>query len=139
MPLTPSLLISAIIAPLVAGLVGQFPVQWLLNYLWRRFYALPGSEESVGTKDVYKATRLFITVLGFFERVVYSGSWLLGSPEIIAVILALKVTPSLKEWSENKMLGRAQFNIWLTGNLMNIIESVLIAEMVRAIVASYIH
>jgi hypothetical protein len=120
-----------IVACLVSGLIWHFPTRWVVNRLWIRYYTLPGSEKQTGGKDIHNKVQLFIKFLGVLERIIYAGSWLLGAPEIIAVVLALKAAPSLKEWSESKIMGRVQFNLWLIGNFISIIGSVLIAELTR--------
>jgi hypothetical protein len=125
-------LLSVIVACPVAGLIWHFPTRWIVSRLWRSYYALPGSEEQIGGKHIHDAVQPYIRFLGILERMLYAGSWLLGAPEIIALVLALKAAPSLKEWSETKIMGRAQFNLWLIGNLISIIGSVLIAELTRS-------
>jgi len=99
--------------------------------LWRKYRTLPGSEQQIGAKDIHNMVQPYITLLGILERMVYTGGWLLEAPEIIAVVLALKAAPSLKEWSETKIMGRALFNVWLIGNLISVIGSVLIAELTQ--------
>ena len=138
MPSSTSWLITVFVGSLAAGLLGHLPTRWLMDYLWRKFYTIPDAEKPVGGRDTYKDVQIFIKLLGILERAVYAGGWLLGKAEVIAVILALKATPSLKEWSENKALGRALFNIWLIGNLVNIIESILFAEVVRLLIKTYL-
>lgn len=116
---------------LLVSLTGHWFVQPILRLLWRKFYELPGAEESVGDKEIFEKKKFITATLGFVERLVFSGSWLIGGKEIILAILAIKAQPGLKEWSENKMLGRTQFNIWLIGNLLNVIVSVGLAEGLR--------
>jgi hypothetical protein len=130
-------LILVIAAALCAGLLWHYPIKMLMIRLWGRFYKIPHGEEQIGGKRLHQEVQPFISMLGILERMVYAGSWLLHAPEIIAVLLALKATPSLKEWSEKKVLGRAQFNIWLIGNLLSVIGSIITAEILKSIYDLY--
>jgi hypothetical protein len=100
-----------------------------MNRLWARFYSLPGAHEAYVTSAVHNTVLPFTQGIGILERFVYAASWILGHPETIAIILALKAAPAVKEWSDQRALGRAMFNLWLIGNLCSVIGSVLVAEL----------
>ncbi len=136
---THSLLLTALVASVTAGLIWHFPTNWLMKCLWKKFYTLPNSGQQIGGEDIHRAVQPFIILLGIIERMVYAGSWLLGAPQVIGLVLALKAAPLLKEWSDAKVVGRTQFNIWLTGNLFSIMGSVLIAELVRLWFVTEVH
>ena len=131
-------LLSIIIASLAASWLGHYPIRLVMNHFWREYYRLPGSVELFGPSDLNDKSRYFSKWVGIVERFVYVASWLLGKPEAIAIILALKAAPSIKEWSEGKALGRALFNIWLIGNLISIIGSIFIAELVHYLFVTYL-
>ncbi len=80
-------------------------------------------------EDIFNKKEIFTSVTGIVERIAYAGGWLFGKPEIIAVILAMKTAPVLKEWEMDKMLGRTQFNIWLVGNILSVLSAVSIAQL----------
>src|SRR5262245_27225954 len=98
MTATPTSLPIVFVASIPAGLLWSLPTRWLTGYLYRQYYALPGSKEAMDPFGLHDQVRTFGMLVGIFERFVYAASWLLGVPQAIAVILALKATPSLKEW-----------------------------------------
>lgn len=126
-------LICIIVASLTAGLLWHIPTKWIVSRLWQCYYKLPKGEEQIGGKELHEKVQIFVMLLGVLERMLYAGSWLFGTPEIIAVVLLIKAAPQLKEWEEDKVMGRAQYNVWLIGNLISIIGSVLIAELTRCV------
>lgn len=121
-------LLYTMIASLTAGILWHFPLRWLFKPIRSKFEELPGAKDLLGeghdeTKDWLPA------LVGIIERITYAGGWLLGTPEVIPVVLVLKATPSLKAWSEGKALGRGLFNVWLIGNLLSVTGAVVVAEI----------
>jgi hypothetical protein len=125
--------IKAIVAALAASLLGHVIVRKIMDYLWEKFLALPDAKKSVDPNNLFNEVKIFSKWLGVIERIVYAASWILGGEEVIVAILVIKAQPSLKEWSENTILGRNQFNIWLIGNLSSVIVSISCAEIVKII------
>lgn len=120
------------IAPLV-GLIMLLPGRLFVNFLYRKFRRLPGSQEPYYW-DVFESVRFFASLVAFFECTLYAGGWLLGHTEVVAIVLGLKIAPVIKEWSDPQPLGRAMFNIWLSANFFNVIGSILIAELLSQVV-----
>ena len=101
--------------------------------LWCKFYKILGEREaweSLGiapwSKDLQRDLSLFKRWVGVLERFIYTAGWMYDKPEVIAVILILKVTPSLKLWTERIITGRVIFNIFIIGSLLSLIGAVLI-------------
>lgn len=97
----------------------------------KRFDEVPGTDRLDLPHETVEKVYFLVAWVGVLERIVYVASWLYGHPEAIAIILALKAAPSLKEWSEHQSLGRAMFNKWLIGNLLSVLLAVLTAELVQ--------
>jgi len=85
-------------AILIASLLGNYPVKYLLKYL--------GSQ----TEDEKTAAWV-----GILERVMYMGAWFLGYPQFIAVWLTAKVVGRWGERAESRgKLGRFLFGAGLS-------------------------
>lgn len=129
-----AVVIASVIAAFLSLVTGC-----VVRRLWSEFRKkVPGAKDLVPVDNVYESIQPFVRWLGGLECAIYSAALLLGSPEMIAVILALKAAPHLKEWSEKQAPGRTMFNIWLIGNLMNVAISTVVAGVAAAVFKSVV-
>lgn len=128
-------LLVVIGASLLSAVLGHFVTAPIVFSLFARVKKQPQAVDAIGGEQAFVQNQYFIRVLGGLERFIYTAGWLFGRPEIILGVLALKAAPQLKAWSETQTLGRTLFNIWLIGNLINVVIAVLVAEMAATVLA----
>ncbi|MBN1319186.1 MAG: hypothetical protein JXA42_27125 [Anaerolineales bacterium] len=129
--ITFSYFVLIFISSLLAILLNLIFTRPIVHCLWEKMYKVQKDNKTIPDHLTHKAIQPFVTVLGLLECSIYSASILIGLPQAIAFVITLKLTPQLKVWSENKDFGRPTFNIWLIGNLLNVILSFLVAMIAK--------
>lgn len=128
--------VVAFLAGLGAALIPFYPIKWGMGAIWNYYinHLQEWKEEvetMLGKREQHEKTRIFSAMIGLSERFIFAASWILGIPEAIAILLALKAAPSFKAWSEHQTIGRAAFNVWFTGNMISIVTAIAIAEVAK--------
>lgn len=93
---------------LFSFLIGHWCTRLVVVELHRRFgTAVPG---------------FLPAIVAYLERALYTTAWLLGTPQFIAVWLALKVAGQWKRFTrdESGLASRSFYNAFLVGNGLNI-------------------
>jgi heme/copper-type cytochrome/quinol oxidase subunit 4 len=106
-----------------ASFVAHVPVYVAMHQLRRAVWGKQPGPESVQRSPSYWWQP---GLVGILERLLYTGAYQLGSPEFIAVWLAVKVTAAWGRWGE--VHGRSIFNNFLIGNALSIIFAVVAAK-----------
>lgn len=72
---------------------------------------------------------------GFSESFLYPTAWLVGKPEFIGILLALKAAGQWKFWQEGYS-GRNRYQMFLLGNALSIGCGFIMFRIVRAVISS---
>lgn len=127
--------IIILVCSLGAGFLGHYlPKRYMDKYRDRLYSAdFPEGEveKEIGKKIHHEKTKDITRKLGILERIIYAGGWLAGFPEIIGIVLALKIAPSLKEHTGNKLIGWAIFNMYVIGNFLSLLSAIIIAQFLK--------
>ena len=123
-----------------AGLLGHFFLNAVMKHYRKILYdnsIFPKESviKEIGEKKPLDDTKHIVRDLGILERFIYAGRWLSGFPQIIAVVLALKIAPSLRELKSNNentystSIRWTLFNMYVVGNFLSLILAILFAEI----------
>lgn len=123
------------ISSLIAGYGGKYLSTKTGNKYRKIFHdpkLFPKEEvDKIVSEETAEKTKHIPAFLGVLERIIYAGGFLSGHAEIIAVLLGLKILPSLREHKgETKMVGWAVQNMYTVGALLSLVQAILIAGLI---------
>ena len=108
---------------MILGLLLSAVGGWIANkkiideWLWP-IYEASIKGEGVQLNYNKKDDRLIVSVLGIFERILYTFAIIVGRPEWIAVWLTLKISIKWHGWEKDQ---KRSYNIFLIGNAISVL------------------
>lgn len=122
---------------LLSGFLGHCIVEFLFesrqDYIREQLRKYPEKDKDNEGKDeeyVQHYTKLSDWI-GVIERILYTGSILLGFPYFVAIWLPLKMVGGWGEWSKPGQLARARFIVSLIGNGLSLLVAAAFAILAQ--------
>jgi len=127
------LLSSGTLMVAIAYFAGVFlaiaPIHFIVGLSWKLVEVEAISDEPYNALTIHAILRRYVwegDLVGGVERILYVTALLLERPEFIAIWLTLKTVARSPRWTqEERIKGRGLFNVFLVGNGLSILLSLV--------------
>jgi hypothetical protein len=118
----------------VLASMASVPLSYLVSLIYRKNYdTLFGRNEERRTVLRNPTANTMSAIVGFLERIIYITGWLIGKPEIIAIILGFKLIPSLREIKDSTLniKGWHHQNSYFIGTFLSLLQGLFFAALFK--------